>query len=76
MAHNIIQLVEFELSAAITNSEPLPNPSMGRLSRQSRTFPIQPRVHMVPDDRGRYYTTHSHSQQVTAQACLTPYLEY
>jgi [protein-PII] uridylyltransferase len=53
---DLIQLVEFELTAAITNSEPLPNPSMGRLSRQSRTFPIQPRVYMAPDDRGRYYT--------------------
>ena len=53
---DIIQLVEFELTAALTNADPLPNPSMGRLSRQSRTFPIQPRVHMVPDDRGRYYT--------------------
>ena len=53
---DIIQLVEFELTAALMNADPLPNPSMGRLSRQSRTFPIQPRVHMVPDDRGRYYT--------------------
>lgn len=53
---DIIQLVEFELTAALTNSEPLPTPSMGRLSRQSRTFPIQPRVHMVPYDRGKYYT--------------------
>ena len=53
---DIIQLVEFELTAALTNADPLPNPSMGRLSRQSRTFPIQPRVHMAPDDRGRYYT--------------------
>ncbi len=53
---DIIQLVEFELTAALTNADPLPNPSMGRLSRQSRTFPIQPRVHMVPDERGRYYT--------------------
>jgi len=53
---DIIQLVEFELTAALTNAEPLPAPSMGRLSRQSRTFPIQPRVYMVPDDRGRYYT--------------------
>lgn len=53
---DLIQLVEFELTAAITNSEPLPTPSMGRLSRQSRTFPIQPRVYMVPDERGRYYT--------------------
>ncbi len=53
---DIIQLVEFELTAALNNTDPLPNPSMGRLSRQSRTFPIQPRVHMVPDERGRYYT--------------------
>jgi len=53
---DIIQLVEFELTAALTNAGPLPNPSMGRLSRQSRTFPIQPRIHMVPDERGRYYT--------------------
>jgi [protein-PII] uridylyltransferase len=53
---DLIQLVEFELTQALTNTDPLPNPSMGRLSRQSRTFPIQPRVHMVPDDRGRYYT--------------------
>ena len=53
---DLIQLVEFELTAALTNADPLPTPSMGRLSRQSRTFPIQPRVHMAPDDRGRYYT--------------------
>lgn len=53
---DLIQLVEFELTAALSNAEPLPNPSMGRLSRQSRIFPIQPRVHMMPDDRGRYYT--------------------
>jgi [protein-PII] uridylyltransferase len=53
---DIIQLVEFELTEALSISEPLPNPSMGRLSRQSRTFPIKPRVHMAPDERGRYYT--------------------
>ena len=53
---DLIQLVEFELTAALSNAEPLPNPSMGRLSRQSRIFPIQPRIHMTPDDRGRYYT--------------------
>jgi [protein-PII] uridylyltransferase len=53
---DLIQLVEFELTAALSNADPLPNPSMGRLSRQSRIFPIQPRIHMMPDDRGRYYT--------------------
>jgi [protein-PII] uridylyltransferase len=50
-----IQLVEYELTSALQNNDPLPSPSMGRLSRQSRTFPIQPRVHMIPDERGHYY---------------------
>ena len=53
---DLIQLVEFELTTALSKADPLPTPSMGRLSRQSRIFPIQPRVHMTPDDRGRYYT--------------------
>jgi [protein-PII] uridylyltransferase len=53
---DLIQLVEYELTAALQNNDPLPSPSMGRLSRQSRTFPIQPRVHMIPDERGHYYS--------------------
>lgn len=52
---DLIQLVEYELTEALQNTDPLPSPSMGRLSRQSRTFPIQPRVHMTPDERGHYY---------------------
>lgn len=53
---DLIQLVEFELLGALNKSDPLPAPSMGRLSRQSRSFPIQPRVHMIPDERGHYYS--------------------
>jgi [protein-PII] uridylyltransferase len=52
---DLIQLVEYELTAALQSNNKLPTPSMGRLSRQSRTFPIQPRVHVIPDERGRYY---------------------
>jgi [protein-PII] uridylyltransferase len=52
---DLIQLVEYELTAALKHNDSLPSPSMGRLSRQSRTFPIQPRVHMTPDERGHYY---------------------
>lgn len=52
---DLIQLVEYELTAALQRADPLPAPSMGRLSRQSRTFPIQPRVHVIPDERGHYY---------------------
>jgi [protein-PII] uridylyltransferase len=53
---DLIQLVEFELTAALQSSDALPNPSMGRLSRQSRSFPIQARVHIIPDERGQYYS--------------------
>lgn len=53
---DLIQLVEYELRAALQNNMALPKASMGRLSRQSRTFPIQPRVHVIPDERGHYYT--------------------
>ncbi len=52
---DLIQLVEYELTEALQSSDALPNPSMGRLSRQSRSFPIQARVHIVPDERGQYY---------------------
>ena len=52
---NQIQLVEYALTEALQKPTPLPTPSMGRSSRQSRSFPIQPRVHMQPDERGQYY---------------------
>ncbi|BDX21804.1 bifunctional uridylyltransferase/uridylyl-removing enzyme [Polynucleobacter sp. TUM22923] len=52
---DLIALVEYELTEALQSDDPLPLPSMGRLSRQSRTFPIQPRVHVTPDERGHYY---------------------
>ena len=52
---DLIQLVEYELTAALQNRDPLPQASMGRLSRQSKTFPIQPRIHMIPDERGQYF---------------------
>jgi [protein-PII] uridylyltransferase len=51
---DLIQLVEYELKTALEKTEPLPQPSMGRLSRQSRSFPVQARVNMQPDDRGQY----------------------
>ena len=35
--------------------QPLPAPGKGRLSRLSRTFPIQPTVDLRPDERGQYY---------------------
>jgi [protein-PII] uridylyltransferase len=52
---DIISLIEHELCALLTNPEPLPSPGKGRLSRLSRTFPIQPTVDLRPDERGQYY---------------------
>nr|WP_315249968.1 [protein-PII] uridylyltransferase [uncultured Duganella sp.] len=52
---DIINLLEHELCSLLTNPEPLPAPGKGRLSRLSRTFPIQPTVDLRPDERGQYY---------------------
>ncbi|KQQ36048.1 protein-PII uridylyltransferase [Duganella sp. Leaf126] len=52
---DIISLIEHELCAALTRAEPLSPPARGRLSRLSRTFPIQPTVDLRPDERGQYY---------------------
>jgi [protein-PII] uridylyltransferase len=52
---DIISLIEHELCGALTHPEPLTPPARGRLSRLSRTFPMQPTVDLRPDERGQYY---------------------
>ena len=52
---DIINLIEHELCGALTHPEPLSPPGKGRLSRLSRTFPMQPTVDLRPDERGQYY---------------------
>jgi [protein-PII] uridylyltransferase len=52
---DIISLIEHELCGLLTHPVALPAPSHGRLSRLSRTFPIQPTVDLRPDERGQYY---------------------
>jgi [protein-PII] uridylyltransferase len=52
---DIISLIEHELCSLLTTPQPLPAPSKGRLSRLSRTFPMQPTVDLRPDERGQYY---------------------
>ncbi|MEY4625184.1 MAG: hypothetical protein RL061_709 [Pseudomonadota bacterium] len=52
---DIIQLVEHGLTECLKTNTPLPTPNKGRLSRQSRSFPIQPRVSLRADDRGQYF---------------------
>jgi [protein-PII] uridylyltransferase len=52
---DIIQLVEHGLTDVLKGTGALPTPTKGRLSRQSRSFPIQPRVSLRADDRGQYF---------------------
>ncbi|MFL9880381.1 [protein-PII] uridylyltransferase [Herbaspirillum rhizosphaerae] len=52
---DIINLIEHELSHLLQSDGPLPAPAKGRLSRLSRTFPINPSVDLRPDERGQYY---------------------
>ena len=48
-------LVEQQLATRLAETASLPEPSKGRLSRLSRTFPITPRVDLRADERGQYY---------------------
>ena len=52
---DIISLVEHELTEILTLQTALPAPGKGRLSRMSRTFPINPTVDLRPDERGNFY---------------------
>ena len=52
---DIINLIEHEIGELLTKQAPLPAPARGRLSRLSRTFPIQPTVDLRPDERGQYH---------------------
>ena len=52
---DIINLIEHELAQLLQSDSPLPAPVRSRLSRLSRTFPINPSVDLRPDERGQYY---------------------
>ncbi|MUI15746.1 [protein-PII] uridylyltransferase [Massilia dura] len=52
---DIISLIEHELCDLLQTQAPMQPPVRGRLSRLSRTFPIQPTVDLRPDERGQYY---------------------
>ncbi|WP_338763436.1 [protein-PII] uridylyltransferase [Massilia sp. METH4] len=52
---DIINLIEHELCDLLQSQAPMQPPVRGRLSRLSRTFPIQPTVDLRPDERGQYY---------------------
>jgi len=49
----LTSMVEFELSRAIAEAGPLPEPSRGRLSRRVKSFPVTPRVSLRPDEKAQ-----------------------
>jgi [protein-PII] uridylyltransferase len=49
---SLLAQIEKDLSQWIDAAGALPEPVKGRLSRQSRHFPISPTVHLAPDERG------------------------
>ncbi len=52
---DILKLVEVELAQRLAQRGELPPPGQGRMSRRSRSFPIQPSVELRPDERGQHY---------------------
>jgi [protein-PII] uridylyltransferase len=50
----LLSQVEHELADWIGRQHELPVPVKGRMSRQSRHFPVTPSVHLQPDERGSH----------------------
>ncbi|MEK8052454.1 [protein-PII] uridylyltransferase [Ideonella sp. DXS22W] len=50
---DMISLVEHQLVQALASTEPLPEPSRGRVSRRVRSFPVTPWVSLRPDERAQ-----------------------
>ncbi|MFZ5551199.1 MAG: [protein-PII] uridylyltransferase [Pseudomonadota bacterium] len=50
---DMISLVETQAASALGSTGPLPEPSRGRVSRRVRSFPIQPRVSLRPDEKAQ-----------------------
>ncbi|MDE2077045.1 MAG: [protein-PII] uridylyltransferase [Burkholderiales bacterium] len=50
---DLISLVENQLAEAAASDRPLHEPSRARLSRRVKSFPVQPRVSLRPDERGQ-----------------------
>jgi [protein-PII] uridylyltransferase len=51
---DLLHAIEHEMPASVAADGDLPPPIMGRLSRQSRQFPVLPAVRLQPDDGGAH----------------------
>jgi [protein-PII] uridylyltransferase len=50
---DMIALVETQLAEALRSDAPLHDPSRGRMSRRVKSFPVQPRISLRPDERAQ-----------------------
>jgi [protein-PII] uridylyltransferase len=50
-----ISYVEFELKRILAEAKELEPPSVGRVSRHLKHFPLTPEVSLFPDDKGTHY---------------------
>ncbi|OIN93492.1 MAG: [protein-PII] uridylyltransferase [Comamonadaceae bacterium CG1_02_60_18] len=67
----LISMIENDLALVIAQSGPLPEPSRGRVSRRVKSFPIQPRVSLNPDEKGqRWLLNISASDRIGLLYCV------
>jgi [protein-PII] uridylyltransferase len=52
----MMQLIEHELTGALSQPGQLGAATRGRLSRELTHFPIEPQIGLMPDERGRYWS--------------------
>ncbi|VTU29139.1 [protein-PII] uridylyltransferase [Variovorax sp. PBL-E5] len=50
---DLISMVETGLAKTLGEAGPLPPPSKGRVSRRVRSFPIKPRISLLPDEKAQ-----------------------
>jgi [protein-PII] uridylyltransferase len=50
---DLISMVETGLAKTLNEAGPLPAPSKGRVSRRVRSFPIKPRISLLPDEKAQ-----------------------
>ncbi|MBU1443582.1 MAG: [protein-PII] uridylyltransferase [Gammaproteobacteria bacterium] len=50
---DLINMVETGLAKTLNEAGPLPAPAKGRVSRRVRSFPINPRVNLTPDEKAQ-----------------------
>ena len=51
----MVTIIEAGLCEALRSTSPLPLPTRGRMSRQSKHFPIPPTIDLQPDSKGQYH---------------------